>query len=41
MLAVFDFIIKHYPRISNPTDILSQRPDYESIEDEVLENTLL
>ena len=41
MLAVFDFIIEHHPEISNPTDALSQRPDYEPTEGEVLEDTLL
>ena len=41
MLAAFNFIIKHCPGTSNPTDVLSQRPDYKPIEGEVLVNTLL
>ena len=41
MLAVFNFIIKHCPGTSNPADMLSQRPDYKSIEGEVLKDTLL
>ena len=41
MLAVFDFIIKHCPGISNPTDVPSWRPNYESTEGEVLKDTFL
>ena len=41
MLAAFNFIIKHCPGTSNPADVLSQRPDYEPMEGEVLEDTLL
>ena len=41
MLTVFNFIIKHCPGISNPADAPSQRPNYKSIEGEVLKDTLL
>ena len=41
MLAAFNFIIKHCPGTSNPADMLSQRPDYKPIEDEVFKDTLL
>ena len=41
MLTAFDFIIKHHPGTSNPTDALSQRPDYKPTEGEVLKDTLL
>ena len=38
---MFNFIIKHHPGTSNPADALSQRPNYKSIEGEVLKDTLL
>ena len=41
MLTVFNFIIEHHPGVSNPIDILSQRPNYKPAEDKVLEDTLL
>lgn len=40
MLTVFDFIIEHYPGVSNPTDMPSQRPDYKPKEGDVLEDIL-
>ena len=41
MLTIFNFIIKHHPRVNNPADMPSWRPDYKSKKDKVLEDTLL